>query len=630
MSWRQNRKKNNGSSAVNQVRIKVLAIFFVIFALIILGRLFDLQILRGHFFVALASGQHELYRKLFPERGSIYVREQGGKLFPLVTNKTEPMLYAIPKDIENPQETAEALFDIFGLPENVDFEKIKEELFADISPELDPKLAQEIKDKRKADWLEEKKVSEIERLAQILGKENDPYEPLFRRLSQDQYDKIEALNNQGLAFKEEVWRFYPEEGIGGHIFGFWGFKGEDRQGSYGLEGYFNKLLSGEFGEIYSERDAWGNFIALGQHSLKEKKDGADLVLTIDRAIQYKTCQAIYQAVEYFKADSGSVIVIDPKTGAILAMCGAPDFNPDKYNKVEDASDYNNPTIFKAYEPGSIFKPITIAAALDQDKINPFTTYVDTGSITIGPDTIKNFESKSYGRQTMTEVLEKSINTGVIYAMRQISPKVFGQYVKDFGFGQAYGISLDSELAGDISNLDRKGEIYAATASFGQGITATPLQIVNAIGAVANGGKLMKPYIVSEIIHHNGENLESEYFYPEIIRQVVSPKTATMLSGMLVSVIENGHGQAAKISGYRVAGKTGTAQVANKSRSGYSDQVITSFVGFAPFSDPKFAMIVRIDNPGWAKTGASSAAPVFSDIAKFILQYYNVPYDAPIN
>ena len=358
--------------------------------------------------------------------------------------------------------------------------------------------------------------------------------------------------------------------------------------------------------------------------MEEKVDGSDLVLTIDRAIQYKACLELKKAVDYFKAESGSVVVINPKTGGILAMCGEPDYDPDIYNKVEGIEVYNNPAIFSAYEPGSIFKAITMSIALDTDKVQPETVYEDKGSVFIRPYTIKNYGDKIYGWQTMTQGLEKSINTGAIFAVEKITSKVFAKYAKDFGFGKLTGLELDKEMPGDISSLDKPGDIYSATASFGQGISVTPIQMVAAVAALANDGKLMKPYLVSQTIKGNGE---IETFKPQLLKQVISSKAATTISGMLVSAVESTYRRVVKIDGYRLAGKTGTAQIANKNNKGYSDAVSTSFVGYGPFADPRFAIIVRIDKPQWGKTGEAVAAPVFKEIAKFILQYYNVPYDS---
>ncbi len=624
MSWRHRKFKANRNVGG---RITVLSVFFIILALAVMIKLFSLQILSVDYYNALASGQHELYQKLFPERGSIYVsEEENGKktLFPLVTNQEEELLYAVPKEIENPEETAKKLIEIIGpLAEEQKIEEVEKQLFADISPDLDPKLVSEIKENRRVKWREEQTKKEMANLSGILANKELSYKPIKHRLTKEETEKIKNLNIKGLYFKSETWRFYPESGVGGQVFGFWGFEGDNRVGRYGLEGYFDDILSGKFGELYGERDALGNIIAVGKSSIKEKVDGSDLVLTLDRAIQYKACQSLYQAVDYFKAQGGSVVVMEPKTGAILAMCGAPDFNPDKYGEAEDMAVYNNPAIFSAYEPGSVFKMMTMAAAIDTDKVQPETVYEDTGQVVIGPDEIKNYNDKIYGRQNMVGVLDNSINTGAIFAMRQTGRKVFAKYVKDFGFGELSGIELDKEVKGDISNLDKRGEIYPATASFGQGITVTPIQLAAAYSAIANGGKLMRPYIVSQIVSPSGE---AKNFLPQETRRVISSKTALMLSGMMVSVVENGHGAKAAVSGYRVAGKTGTAQVAKKNGVGYSDEVTVTFAGFAPFSNPRFTMVVMIDRPQWGKEAAVISAPIFADIAKFILQYYNVAYD----
>jgi cell division protein FtsI/penicillin-binding protein 2 len=624
----QSRAKASSRGFSEQGRVKILALFFVIFSLVVVGRLFDLQILRGHFYSALAFGQHELYQKLFPERGSIYVVEESGTnqtLFPLVANQDLNMLYAVPALVEKPAELAEALYKILGLPFEPDLEEVEKEIFADISPDLEFQMAFEIKEARMEEWWETQEEEEIKRLTTILSKKNDPYEPIRHRLSDETVREIEALEYEGLGFSKETWRYYPEKGVGGHIFGFWGFDNSTRRGKYGLEGRFEVELAGRPGEISSERDVWGNLISAGVKSIKEKVDGSDLVLTINRAIQYKTCQALYSAIERFEAESGSVIVMEPKTGAILAMCGFPDYDLDEYNKVENIDVYNNPAIFNAYEPGSIFKPITIAAALDAGKITPQTTYEDYGSVTIGKDTIRNYEQKVHGVSTMTDVLEKSINTGTVWAMKRVTSKVFIKYVKDFGFGQKTGIELDMEAGGDITNLNRRSEIYAATASYGHGITVTPIQMTAAVSAIANGGKLMKPYIVSQKITEIKNEKKVETYDPQVVRQVISSESARTLSAMMVNVVESSHGSAAKVPGYRVAGKTGTALVASET-GGYSGDVITSFVGFAPFANPRFTILVRIDKPQKGKLGATVAAPVFNEIAKFVLQYYNVPTD----
>ncbi len=623
MNWRLLSKNKN--TLPNKKRIDFLSIIFLIFSLIIIIRLFDLQILKGSFYSALAADQHELYKSLFPERGSIYCLDDvGGEkvLYPLVTNKSMPSLYASPREIEDASSTAHEIFEIIGFPPEFDLKVEEKKFLSDLSSSSDQQLAAEVAEIRRAKFLESKKEELINNWIKIFSDKSRSYYLIRQKLSEDQVNKIKELKLKGIGFQDQIYRYYPEKGLGGQIFGFWGFVDNDRKGSYGLEGYFDKILSGENGQIKSERDAGGNIIALGKSQIKEKVDGADLVLTINRSIQYVACQSLKKSIDIHKAKGGTIIVMDPKTGAILAMCSFPDYDPENYSKVNDISVFNNKAIFDAWEPGSIFKPITMAAAINEGKVSPDSTYVDTGVVDYGKYQIRNFENKSYGLQTMTNILEFSINTGVIYAMRQIGTKIFAEYVRRFGFGQLTGIELIKEMPGNISNLDLKGEINTATITFGQGISVTPIQMITAFSAIINGGKLMKPYIVSQIIR--GDKVE--VIKPQEIRQVISAKTSVIMKGMLVSVVENGHVKSAQLPGWRVGGKTGTAQVPD-GKGGYKkDEVVGSFVGFAPFADPKIAILVRVDEPLEGKLGEKVAVPVFKEVAKFALQYYNIAHD----
>lgn len=547
---------------------------------IVIVRLFDLQILNHSFYTALASGQHEIYKELFPERGKIFIKDYSSNtLYPLATNQNLFLVYAEPKNIKDPVDAAHKLSEILELEED------------------------EIKAK--------------------LEKPNDPYEPLKHKVSEEVVQKIKNLNIFGIKFTTETFRYYPEKNIGSHVVGFVGFDENGKQsGRYGIEGYFEKELAGNPGYLESEKDVAGRWIPVAGKKIRKAENGSDLILTIDRNIQFVACDKLNRAVLKHGADGGSVIILDPKTGAILAMCSYPDFDPNEYAKVENIQIFNNPAIFNQYEPGSIFKTITMAAALDLGKVTPTTTYVDEGSVKIGSYTIRNSDLKAHGIQTMTQVLDESLNTGAVFAVQKIGSEAFRKYVEDFGFGVLTGIELDTENPGDIRSLSKKGEIYAATASFGQGISVTPLQIVTAYAAIANGGKLVRPYIVDEIIKSNGEKIKTQ---PQILKQVISGRTATLLGGMLVSVTERGHGKKAAVPGYFVAGKTGTAQVPKKDGSGYEpDITIGSFVGFAPVEDPKFVMLVKIDHPRDVMWAESSAAPLFGEIAKYVLNYLKVP------
>ncbi|MBI3115420.1 MAG: penicillin-binding protein 2 [Candidatus Kerfeldbacteria bacterium] len=561
-------------------RISVLIGFFAVFAVVVVLRLVQLQVFQHGHYEALAIDQHQIAGELLPTRGEIYVRDRfsGGTLFPLATNRTYHLLYAVPKDVENPQVTARSLAPLLDADEATIFDR--------------------------------------------LNKPGDIYEPLQHGMTDEQQSAVEALGLKGIAFQDEELRYYPEGTIGSHVLGFVGYVGDERKGRYGIEEEFDAALAGKPGSVITERDAAGREIPIADRVLERPEHGADIVLTIDRTIQYEACGKLDAWVKTHGAASGSLIILDPKTGAVLASCGAPDFDPNHYGDVADINTFANPVVFAAYEPGSVFKPITMAAALDLGRVTPQTTYEDTGAVEIGKFTIKNSDLKSYGVQTMAAVLEKSLNTGAIFAGREVGDQAFLEYVKAFGFGLQTDVELPGEHAGNLSTIELQREIYTATASYGQGITVTPIQLAAAYGAIANGGKLMKPYLVESLIPAGGERLDTQ---PTVVRQVISPRTASTLSAMLVNVVENGHGWRAGVPGYFVGGKTGTAQIPAKDKRGYEpDAAIGSFAGFAPASNPKFVMVVRVDRPKDVQFAENSAAPLFGQIAEFLLHYLEVP------
>ncbi|MCR4314351.1 MAG: penicillin-binding protein 2 [Candidatus Uhrbacteria bacterium] len=578
-------KWRRSTSTNTDIRLEVFRYVIVVFAGVIVLKLFFIQIFQHNFYEALASGQHELFQELIPERGEIYLHDfKDETLVPVAVNQQLAFVWADPREIEEADDTAEALGELFGYGE----EKMKA--------------------------LEER-----------LDQPEDPYEPIEREVGEKILEKFLTLGLPGINYTRETSRLYPEPEMSGHVLGFLGTNEDGSlSGKYGIEGYFDEILTGTQGYLLSERDIAGRLIAVGEREYEPAQDGADIVLTLDRTIQYKVCSTLKAAVEKHGADGGSVIIVQPSTGKILAMCGAPDYDSNVYNEVDSINVFNNPSIFAAYEPGSVFKPFTMAAAIDAGAVTPTTTFTDTGSVLVDgwPKPIGNAEGKVYGTVDMTQVLEDSINTGMIYAMRAMGMETFVQYIKSFGFGLYTGIELETENAGTVSSLDLGEEIYAATASFGQGITVTPLQIVMAYAAIANGGVLKAPLIVDEIQYADGT---VEKRSTRDIAQVMDPKTARLVSAMLVSVIEHGHGKKAAVPGYYIGGKTGTAQVAKSDGIGYAqDNTIGSFAGFGPVEDPKFAMVVRIDNPKDVVWAESTAAPLFGEIAEFLLQYFEVP------
>ncbi|PIR94407.1 hypothetical protein COT97_01720 [Candidatus Falkowbacteria bacterium CG10_big_fil_rev_8_21_14_0_10_39_11] len=605
-------------------RIKILMVFFLFISTAIVLRLIRLQIFDGAYYYALASDQHEIFQQLYPERGTIFVKEKDyngvEKLYPIATNRELTFVYAVPSSIDDPEELLNSLLEVLDFSDEI--KKYQEEVTVPMSEELTAE--QVVKEKRRLELMAEEEATDLfkAKMLERLRKKDDPYEPIKHRVSDEKIEKLKNYNLSGLRFVAEDARYYPEGNMGSNLLGFVGHTSENNllKGYYGVEGNYNDYLAGEAGFIRSESDVAGRWIAMAGKEFKEAKDGSDLVLTIDKAIQYYVCEQLLYGIENFAADSGSIIVMDPKTGAILAMCSYPDYDPDEYNKVEDISVFNNPALLATYEPGSIFKPMTMAAAIDKGKITPFTTYVDKGVEHIAGYDIRNSDLKAHGLQTMTQVLESSLNTGTIFASRQIGIDVFADYMKLFGFGRITDIDLSPEAEGNFSSLDKKHELYMATASFGQGITVSPIQMVRAYGALANEGKLMKPYVVDRIITED-KVIVTE---PKVMSQVVSARTAQQVGSMMVSVVENGHADLARVPGYLVAGKTGTAQEPDWKNGGYSDQTIHSFIGYAPYDDPAFVMLVKLDHVKNVQYSASSAAPVFGKIAKFILDYYEIP------
>lgn len=568
-------------------RLNILKFFFIAAGIAMVLRLGYLQVMEYGLYALLASDQHDLQTKLLPTRGKILVRDRSdGSLRPLATNRLSWQIYAVPKEMKDPIPVAHALSEVLGL-------------------------------------------QDVDMVTKLTKDPDDPYERIAQDVDQDRVDELKSKDLPGIGFVSMQARFYPEKNVGGQIIGF---VGQDEnglpKGKYGVESSFDELLAGRVGELMAEKDAGGNRIATGALNLKEAVPGADVVLTIDPAIQYKTCLTIQDAVRRHGADGGSILIMNPQTGAIMAMCSSPDFDPSEYGKIKDLNVLNNPATFGVYEPGSVFKAFTMAAGLDAEKINPKTTYVDKGVEEIDDFKIQNSDHLAHGVNSMIEVLDKSLNTGTIFVQRQLGKELFRKYILEFGFGKKTGIELTPESKGNVAGLDKKGSIFAATASFGQGISVTPIQLTAAYAAIANGGKLLKPYIVDEIIHPDGR---SEKTKPLLVSQPISQRASRLASGMLVSVVENGHGKRAGVPGYWVAGKTGTAQVPKKDGLGYeSDATIGSFAGYAPANDAKFVMLVKIDHPRDVEWAEASAAPVFGEMASFLLTYLQVQPERPIN
>lgn len=482
----------------------------------------------------------------------------------------------------------------------------------------------------------EQKVEVGYSLAKILAKEQTGIEDLAkdfinklsadlywvslqRNIPYDQKKEIENLNLAGIGFDQTSARFYPEGSSSAHLLGFVGADatGENR-GYFGLEGYYDRELRGISGLSRYEKDALGSSILIGDFLTSKAKNGKDLVLNIDRSVQFIVESVLKNGLEKYGAKAASAVVMDPKTGGILALASYPNYDPQAYGDFPKEF-YKNPAVADQYEPGSTFKVLVMSGAINEDLVKPDTICdICSGPLSLGGFTIRTWNNKYYPNTSLKDVIVHSDNTGMVFTAKLLGLDKFYSYLENYGFGQPTDIDLEDESTPDLKPKNEWREIDLATASFGQGIAVTELQMIRAVGAIANGGNLMEPHIVKEI---KDENTIFE-IKPKIIRQVIKESTAQIIKEMMVAAVDEGEAKFAKPKGFKIAGKTGTAQIPV---AGHYDanKTIASFVGFAPVDNPKFVMLVRYDQPSSSIFGSETAAPTFFEIAKQLFTYYNI-------
>ena len=569
----------------DNVRINLVFLSVLLIAGLIGYRLFILSYVKHGLYSKTAEAQRENVSNVLA-RGNIYLQPD---LFLASTNKKFALVYVVPSQVDNQQNNnvAEQLSTILGIDQKI--------------------------------------------ILDTLNIESSSMKVLARQVSNEQVDKVKNLKIKGVGISYVMDRFYPGKELAANIIGFLGYNGDQRSGQYGIESYYDQDL---FGKTWQANDYLNpanlansfNFLKKFISRSDEKEEvvetidrPSDIVSTIDKNIQAVAENELEGVLKKWEASGGSVIVQDPNTGKILAMADRPSFDPNSYKDFPTAN-FLNRNVQEVFEPGSSFKPITMAMGLDLGKVTPQTTFTDSGYIEIAGYKIKNFSEKVFGLQTMSQVLEKSINTGAMYVENSVGDDNFLNYVINMGFGQKTGIDLPGEVNGDITNLYSGRKINYLTSSFGQGIAVTPIQLINAYSAIANGGKLMKPYVVDKIIVDGGQEVVTK---PEVVGIPISEKTSNKLKSMLVSVVDNGFDKA-RIKGYDIAGKTGTAQIPD-GKGGYSeDEFIHDFLGFAPAYNPKFVILIKIDRPKGIQFAADSLSPVFRNIAAFLINYYNIP------
>ena len=453
---------------------------------------------------------------------------------------------------------------------------------------------------------------------------DEPWLPLVRDVPHELGEAIAGLEIDGLICEHRPIRVYPMADLVSHALGIVNSTGD---GFYGVEGYYNPVLKGLFGTQQIEVDPYGVPIPRPPKDYRPPEDGTNLVLTLDLNIQHIAEQELRKAIDQFRAESGTVIVMDPKTGALLAVVSLPTFDPNEFASAEPTL-LADPSVSSMWEPGSIFKIMTWSAGLDSGTITPEMKVFDKGQMEVGGRTIENSDRKAHGEVSMTEALALSLNTVAAYVSTTMGKDQFYTYLRRFGFGNLTTVDLGSEGPGRMK-LPGDSDWFPSelgTNSFGQGIAVTPMQMITAVAAVANQGLLMRPHIVQQHIIQDEASgrVKVTTVDPEVVRAAISAEAATTLTDMLVEVVES-KATEARIHGYRIAGKTGTAEI--PTAVGYHPtDTIVSFVGYAPADDPDFIVLVKLDRPKASRWAAYTAAPAFRAIAQRLLVYRQIPPD----
>lgn len=543
---------------------------------VVLSRLITLQVLQAAELTAKADRQHQTTVSVEGVRGAIVDRH--GKV--LAMNLEVPSVYGVPTVLDNPAQTARVLAPILRVR----------------SEELERKLSQQ----RGFVWL-------------------------ARKVDPDRRHLVERVSSmEGVGVKMEGRRFYPKGPLLSHVLGFVGMDGE---GLEGIERRYEKELRGEKREIVLQKDARGR--AVFPKGLSEEptpEPGHQLVLTIDEVIQYIVEKELEEAVVRSRAKSGTVIALEPGSGALLALAVSPRFNPNSISGL-DPDRWRNRAVADAYEPGSTMKAILAAAAIEEGVMTPRTlVYGEQGRMVVSNTVIHDHEK--LGWMSFAQVVQKSSNVGAAKVGMALGDERLYRYLRAFGFGERTEIDLPGETGGLLKHPTGWGKRTTASISMGQEIGVTPMQMVSAVAAIANGGMLMKPYVVAEIRDAHGRVIKR--VLPSVKRRVISPETARTVTSILEGVVTDGTGSKAAIDGFRVAGKTGTAQkIDPRTRTYSTTKFVSSFVGYIPAEHPKLAMIVVLDEPSGEAWGGTVAAPVFRRVGEQILKYWGISSNEPV-
>jgi len=552
-------------------RLNFVYLFFLIFIVILSVKLFDWQVIKGEDLARQAKNQYTVGKVVSAPRGSILASDGS-----ILSGRRESWLLwaSLPSLKENPTNVAKELAPIL-LEDEVNIEN-------------------------------------------ILSKSGIIWVPIKHKVATEVKNNIEALGIPGLGFDLEEDRYYPEASAAAHLLGFVGKDSDGGDiGYFGLEGYYNLSLSGKSGYTSADNDAQGSPILLGSFKNTSALEGVDLVTNIDKAVQLILEKRLKEGVEKYGASGGTVIVANPKTGAILGMSAYPAFEPSKYFDYGDTY-FKNPAISDTFEPGSVFKVIVMASALDAGVVTPETICDNcTGPLKVDKYLIETWDRKYHPDSTMTEVIVYSDNVGMAFVGQKLGADAFYDYLDKFGIGKTTGIDLQGEVSIPLRAKGSWNIVDLATASFGQGVAVTGIEMVRAVSAIANEGKLPTPEVVNFL---KGKTWQ-EKIKPKIV-QIISSQAASEMTAMMVAAAKNGESKWTNTKGFSVAGKTGTAQIPI---AGHYDakNTIASFIGFSPAQNPKFIMLVTLNKPSSSQWASETAAPLWYSIAKDLFLHFGI-------
>jgi cell division protein FtsI (penicillin-binding protein 3) len=552
-----------------KVRIIFLSFLLSVCFVLIAGRMFQLQVLKKEQLYKLAAQQHHIQIPLVPKRGTVC----DSKNNELAVSIEVDSVYVDARKVEDVERTVNKLASIL----QIDREELK----------------QRLKNHRSFEWIQ-------------------------RKISSKEVEQIKALQLPGIHFLKENRRFYPNSQLAAHLVGFVGL---DSKGLEGIEYQYDALLNGANHVMITDRDALGREIAIGKVPFKKEDPYRNIVLTIDKSIQHITEAELGRGVEKWGAKGGMAIAMDPMTGKVLAMASYPTFNPNQFIQYR-SKNWRNRAISDIFEPGSLFKTFLAAAALEEQVARPSDSFFcENGSYTVYDRTIH--DTSRHGWLTFQQIIKFSSNIGASKVGEKVGKERYYRYISAFGFGEKTRVGLPGEAKGIVRHPRYWPPVALDTISFGQGVSVTGIQLVTALSTIANGGLLMKPYVVEKIMNEKGEVVQS--FQPEVVRKVISEETAKKVTALLKGTTEKGGtGEGAVPEGYEIAGKTGTAQKVDSLLGGYSeDRCISGFIGFDHAERPKLVLLVVIDEPQGNNYGGVVAAPIFRAIMEKVLPYLHV-------